>query len=85
MKIECHMEQLINLLADLAAQPRLLTTTRPSGAGRESERENRKRAGLAVGGVTPRQSAPDNSQKKGRPLNPVRPKKRSRPLNQEIS
>jgi hypothetical protein len=64
VQIECHMEQLINLLSDLAAQPQLLTTTELQVQA-ANPKEKTVNVRLAVGGVTPRRLVPDKSQKKG--------------------
>ncbi len=64
VQIECHMEQLINLLSDLAAQPQLLTTTELQVQA-ANPKEKTINVRLAVGGVTPRRLVPDKSQKKG--------------------
>jgi hypothetical protein len=66
VNIECHIEQLINLLADISAQPQLLTTTdlQIQAADPKQKTINVR---LAVGGVTPRRLVPakPGSQKKG--------------------
>lgn len=66
VQIECHMEQLINLLADLASQPKLLTTTEIQVTA-ANPREKTVTASLTVSGVTARKLVPDKllPQKKG--------------------
>jgi type II secretory pathway component PulM len=64
--IECHMEQLINLLADLATQPQLLTTSELQ-VSVANPKEKTVNVRLAVSGVTSLKLVPDKliSQKKG--------------------
>jgi hypothetical protein len=62
--IECHMEQLINLLADLATQPQLLTTSELQVTA-ANPKEKTVNVRLAVSGVTSRKLVPDKLIKKG--------------------
>ncbi len=64
--IECHMEQLINLLADLGAQPQLLTTSELQVAA-ANPKEKTVSVRLSVSGVTARKLVPEKLilQKKG--------------------
>lgn len=57
INIECQIEQLVNLLADISAQPQLLTTTelQVQAANPKQKTVNVR---LAVGAVTPRQLVP---------------------------
>lgn len=69
INIECHIEQLINLLADISAQPQLLTTT-DLQVQAANPKEKTVNVRVAVGGVTPRKLVPvkpgaEKSQKKG--------------------
>lgn len=69
VNIECHLEQLINLLADIAAQPQLLTTT-DIQVQAANPKEKTVNVRLAVAGVTPRKLVPEKpgsakAQKKG--------------------
>jgi hypothetical protein len=66
INIECHMEQLINLLADISAQPELLTTT-DLQVQAANAKEKTVNVRLAVGGVTSRKLVPvkPGAQKKG--------------------
>jgi hypothetical protein len=64
--VECRMEQLINLLADLGGQPRLLTTSELQVIA-ANPKEKTVNVRLAVSGVTARKLVPEKliSQKKG--------------------
>ncbi|HEY1756285.1 MAG TPA: type II secretion system protein GspM [Bryobacteraceae bacterium] len=66
INIECRMEQLINLLADLGGQPQLLTTSEVQVAA-ANFKEKTVNVRLAVTGVTARKLVPEKliSQKKG--------------------
>jgi Type II secretion system (T2SS), protein M subtype b len=66
VNIECRMEQLINLLADLATQPQLLTTTEIQVAA-ANPKEKTVNVRLDVSGVTARKLVPEKllPQKKG--------------------
>jgi hypothetical protein len=64
VQIECRMEQLINLLADLGAQPQLLTTSDLQVAA-ANPKEKTVNVRLAVSGVTARQLVPEKLTKKG--------------------
>jgi hypothetical protein len=66
INIECHIEQLINLLADISAQPELLTTT-DLQVQAANAKEKTVNVRLVVGGVTSRKlvSAKPGAQKKG--------------------
>jgi hypothetical protein len=69
VNIECHIDQLINLLADISAQPELLTTT-DLQVQAANPKEKTVNVRLAVGGVTSRTLVPtkpgsDKGQKKG--------------------
>ena len=66
VNIECHLEQLINLLADISAQPQVLTTT-DLQIQAANPKEKTIDVRLAVGGVTPRKLVPAKAgtQKKG--------------------
>ncbi len=66
VNIECHLEQLINLLADISAQPQVLTTT-DLQIQAANPKEKTINVRLAVGGVTPRKLVPARAgaQKKG--------------------
>lgn len=65
-QIECRMEQLINLLADLSTQPELLTTSELQIAA-SNFKEKTVNVRLAISGVTLRKLVPEKllSQKKG--------------------
>ena len=67
VQIECQIEKLINLLADIAAQPQLLTTTDIQIQAADP-RQKTVNVRLGVAGVTPRKLVPDKSQKKGASL-----------------
>jgi|SRR5579863_93652 len=64
--VECRMEQLINLLADLGGQPRLVTTSELQIIA-ANPKEKTVNVRLAVSGVTARKLVPEKStsQKKG--------------------
>jgi hypothetical protein len=63
--IECRMEQLINLLADLGGQPQLLTTSDLQVAA-ANPKEKTVNVRLAVSGVTARKLVPEKlTSKKG--------------------
>jgi hypothetical protein len=66
VQIECRMEQLINLLADLSTQPELLTTSELQVAA-SNFKEKTVNVRLAISGVTSRKLVPEKliSQKKG--------------------
>jgi hypothetical protein len=64
VNIECRMEQLINLLADLATQPQLLTTSELQVTA-ANPKEKTVNVRLAVSGVTSRKLVPDKLIKKG--------------------
>jgi len=64
VNIECRMEQLINLLADLGAQPQLLTTNELQVIAANAK-EKTVNVRLAVSGVTARKLVPDKLLKKG--------------------
>jgi len=64
VQIECHMEQLINLLADLAAQPQLLTTSELQVTA-ANPKEKTVNVRLAISGVTSRKLVPEKLIKKG--------------------
>jgi hypothetical protein len=66
INIECRMEQLINLLADLGGQPQFLTTSELQVAA-ANFKEKTVNVRLAVTGVTARKLVPQKqiSQKKG--------------------
>jgi hypothetical protein len=66
INIECHIDQLINLLADISAQPQLLTTT-DLQVQAANAKEKTVNVRLVVGGVTPRKLVPvkPGAQKKG--------------------
>jgi len=66
VQIECRMEQLINLLADLSTQPQLLTT-RELQVTAANPREKTVTVQLTVSGLTARKLVPDKliSQRKG--------------------
>jgi hypothetical protein len=66
INIECHIEQLIDLLADISAQPELLTTT-DLQVQAANAKEKTVNVRLAVAGVTPRRLVPvkPGAQKKG--------------------
>lgn len=66
INIECHLEQLINLLGDISSQPELLTTT-DLQIQAANAKEKTINVRLAVGGVTPRKLVPAKAgaQKKG--------------------
>ena len=55
---ECHMEQLINLLADLAAQPQLLTTSDLQVTA-ANPKEKTVNVRLGISGVTARKLVPE--------------------------
>lgn len=57
ISIECHIDQLINLLADISAQPQVLTTTELQVQA-ANPKEKTMNVRLAVGGVTPRKLVP---------------------------
>lgn len=57
INIECHIDQLINLLADISAQPELLTTT-DLQVQAANPKEKTVNVRLAVGGVTSRALVP---------------------------
>jgi hypothetical protein len=57
INIECHIDQLINLLADISAQPQLLTTT-DLQVQAANAKEKTVNVRLVVGGVTPRKLVP---------------------------
>ncbi len=57
INIECHIDQLINLLADISSQPELLTTT-DLQVQAANPKEKTVNVRLAVGGVTPRSLVP---------------------------
>ena len=69
INVECRMEQLINLLADLATQPQLLTTSEIQVVA-ANPKEKTVNVRLAVSGVTARKLVPEKliQQKKGEPL-----------------
>ena len=65
VNIECRMEQLINLLADLGGQPQLLTTSELQIAAANAK-EKTVNVRLAVSGVTARKLVPEKlTSKKG--------------------
>lgn len=64
IQIECHIEQLVNLLSDLSAQPQLLTTSELQVQA-ANPKEKTVNVRLAVAGVTARRLVPEKSQKKG--------------------
>jgi hypothetical protein len=66
VNLECHLEQLVNLLADLSAQPQLLTTSDLQVAA-ANPKEKTVSVRLGVSGVTARKLVPDKllPQKKG--------------------
>ncbi len=66
VQIECRMEQLINLLADLSTQPQLLTTSEIQVAA-ANPKEKTVTVQLTVSGLTARKLVPEKlvSQKKG--------------------
>lgn len=66
VQIECRMEQLINLLADLSTQPQLLTT-RELQVTAANPKAKTVTVQLTVSGLTARKLVPDKliSQKKG--------------------
>lgn len=69
INIECHIDQLINLLADISTQPEVLTTT-DLQVQAANPKEKTVNVRLAVGGVTPRSLVPvrpgaEKSSKKG--------------------
>ncbi len=66
INIECHIEQLINLLADISAQPELLTTT-DLQVQAANAKEKTVNVRLVVGGITSRKLIPvkPGAQKKG--------------------
>lgn len=57
INIECHLEQLINLLGDISMQPQVLTTT-DLQIQAANAKEKTIDVRLAVGGVTPRKLVP---------------------------
>lgn len=64
VQIECRMEQLINLLADLGAQPEILTTSDLQVAA-ANPKEKTVNVRLAVSCVTARKLVPEKLTKKG--------------------
>ena len=66
VNLECRMEQLVNLLADLSAQPQLLTTSDLQVAAANAK-EKTVSVRLGVSGVTARKLVPEKllPQKKG--------------------
>ena len=66
VNLECRLEQLVNLLADLSAQPQLLTTSDLQVAAANAK-EKTVSVRLGVSGVTARKLVPDKllPQKKG--------------------
>ncbi len=64
VQIECHIEQLVNLLSDLSAQPQLLTTS-DLQVQAANPKEKTVNVRLAISGVTARRLVPEKSQKKG--------------------
>ena len=66
VNVECHLEQLINLLSDVSTQPQLLTTTELTIQA-ANPKEKTVNVRLAVGGVTARKLVPakTGAQKKG--------------------
>jgi len=64
INLECRMEQLINLLADLGGQPQLLTTTELQVTAADPK-EKTVAVRLGVSGVTARKLVPEKLFKKG--------------------